>query len=53
MVGDREPDHEAARALGWPFVWRRNARCTIGDAEFVWNGDPNHLLGGLGLPAMG
>ena len=49
MVGDREPDHEAARALGWPFVWRRNGRCAIDDAEFVWNGDPDHLLTGLGL----
>lgn len=52
MVGDREPDHEAARALGWPFVWRHNDRCRIEDVEFVWNGDPNHLLGGLSLPAM-
>jgi FMN phosphatase YigB (HAD superfamily) len=40
MVGDREPDHEAARALGWPFVWRRNDRCRIDDVEFVWNGTP-------------
>lgn len=53
MVGDREPDHEAARALGWPFVWRHNTRCAIDDAEFVWNGDPDHLLGGLGLARMG
>ncbi|MBP8299733.1 MAG: HAD family hydrolase [Planctomycetes bacterium] len=52
MVGDREPDHEAARALGWPFVWRHNDRCRIEDVEFVWNGDPNHLLGALSLPAM-
>lgn len=52
MIGDREPDHEAARALGWPFVWRRNDRCAIDDAEFVWNGDPDQLLRGLGLPAM-
>lgn len=52
MVGDREPDHEAARALGWPFVWRRNGRCSIDDAEFVWNGDPEHLLAGLGLRPM-
>ncbi len=52
MVGDREPDHEAARALGWPFVWRRNGRCAIDDAELIWNGDPNELLSGLGLAAM-
>ncbi len=53
MVGDREPDHEAARALGWPFVWRRNDRCSIDDVELVWNGDPDHLLAGLGLPRLG
>ena len=53
MVGDREPDHEAARALGWPFVWRHNARCAIADSEFVWNGDPDHLLTGLGLRPLG
>ncbi len=53
MVGDREPDHEAARKLGWPFVWRENARCAIADSEFVWNGDPDHLLTGLGLVPMG
>lgn len=52
MVGDREPDHEAARALGWPFVWRRNGRCTIADAEFVWDGASNQLLTGLGLAPM-
>ena len=52
MVGDREPDHEAARALGWPFVWRRNDRCEIADAELVWNGDANELLAGLGLAPM-
>lgn len=52
MVGDREPDHEAARALGWPFVWRHNDRCHIGDAELVWGGDPNQLLVDLGLPTM-
>jgi phosphoglycolate phosphatase-like HAD superfamily hydrolase len=52
MVGDREPDHEAARALGWPFVWRRNGRCCIDDAELVWNGDPDQLLRGLGLPGI-
>lgn len=52
MVGDREPDHEAARALGWPFVWRHNDRCHIGDAELVWGGEPNQLLVDLGLPSM-
>ncbi|MFY9341947.1 MAG: HAD family hydrolase [Planctomycetota bacterium] len=52
MVGDREPDHEAARELGWPFVWRRNGRCAIEQAELVWNGDPDHLLAGLGLPPL-
>jgi len=49
MVGDREPDRDAARALGWPFVWRRNHRCAIDDAEMIWDGDPDQLLGGLGL----
>ncbi|MBX3465015.1 MAG: HAD family hydrolase [Planctomycetes bacterium] len=52
MVGDREPDHEAARALAWPFVWRRNARCRIDDADLIWDGDPDQLLRGLGLPAI-
>jgi phosphoglycolate phosphatase-like HAD superfamily hydrolase len=52
MVGDREPDHEAARALGWPFVWRRNGRCAIGDADLVWGGEPDELLAGLGLGTM-
>lgn len=53
MVGDREPDHEAARALGWPFVWRRNQRCSIDDADAVWEGEPAQLLAMLGLPPMG
>ena len=53
MVGDREPDHEAARALGWPFVWRRNDRCDIPDADLIWNGDPDHLMAGLRLPQVG
>ena len=52
MVGDREPDHEAAEALGWPFVWRRNARCRIDGADLVWDGAPAALLAGLGLPAL-
>jgi phosphoglycolate phosphatase-like HAD superfamily hydrolase len=49
MVGDREPDHEAAVALGWPFIWRRNERCDLGHADAVWDGDPDQLLGILGL----
>lgn len=52
MVGDREPDHEAARALDWPFVWRRNDRCEIADADLVWHGGADELLAALGLPAM-
>lgn len=52
MVGDREPDHEAALALGWPFVWRANDRCDLAHADAVWTGDPDHLLGVLGLPAL-
>lgn len=52
MVGDREPDHEAALALGWPFVWRRNGRCAIRHADAVWEGEPDHLLGILGLPRI-
>ncbi|MFK7740770.1 MAG: HAD family hydrolase [Planctomycetota bacterium] len=51
MVGDREPDHEAAQAHGWPFVWRRNDRCQI-DADWVWNGDGNEFLAALGLAEM-
>jgi FMN phosphatase YigB (HAD superfamily) len=52
MVGDREPDHEAARALGWPFVWRHNDRCHIADADLVWHGDPGQFLADLGLPPL-
>ena len=52
MVGDREPDHEAARALGWPFVWRHNDRCRIDDVELTWHGDPDQLLQALGLPRL-
>lgn len=52
MVGDREPDHEAARKLGWPFVWRANNRCSIEDVDLAWNGDPQQLLRGLALPLM-
>ncbi|MCA8974208.1 MAG: HAD family hydrolase [Planctomycetes bacterium] len=52
MVGDREPDHEAASAHGWPFVWRRSHRCSIASADLVWDGDPARLLAGLSLPPM-
>jgi phosphoglycolate phosphatase-like HAD superfamily hydrolase len=52
MIGDREPDLEAARALGWPFVWRRNERCRLDDVELVWTGDPDQLLDDLGLPRL-
>lgn len=51
MVGDREPDHEAAVAHGWPFVWRQNERCVI-DADWIWDGDGNAFLTALGLQAM-
>ena len=52
MVGDREPDLEAARALEWPFVWRRNDRCHLPDVELVWGGAPNDLLRAVGLSAI-
>lgn len=52
MVGDREPDIEAAAALGWPFVWRVNDRCRLAEADAVWHGDPDELLGILGLPRI-
>lgn len=52
MVGDREPDFEAARALGWPFVWRENHRCDLSHGEAVWQGEPDHLLRILGLPGI-
>ncbi|MCA8948303.1 MAG: HAD family hydrolase [Planctomycetes bacterium] len=52
MVGDREPDHEAAVALGWPFVWRENGRCRIDAADFTWRGEPSELLAALGLPSL-
>jgi len=52
MVGDREPDHEAARAHGWPFVWRQNDRCDIADADLVWDGSPAQLLAALRLPPL-
>lgn len=53
MVGDREPDQEAAAALGIPFVWRRNDMCDLeGVSDAVWEGSPDHLLGHLGLPGI-
>lgn len=52
MVGDREPDRDAARELGWPFVWRANARCRIDDADLVWSGEPDQLLAALRLPRL-
>jgi phosphoglycolate phosphatase len=52
MVGDREPDHEAALAHGWPFVWRRNDRCAIDAADWAWDGDANEFLATLGLAPM-
>lgn len=53
MVGDREPDHEAALAHGWPFVWRRNDRCSIDTADWAWDGDANGFLAALDLTPMG
>lgn len=53
MVGDREPDLEAARALGVPFVWRINDRCDLtGASDASWDGDPDGLLTMLGLPRI-
>lgn len=49
MIGDREPDLGAAREAGLPFVWRENSRCRLDDVDAVWGGDPNELLGILGL----
>jgi phosphoglycolate phosphatase len=52
MVGDREPDHEAASAHGWPFIWRRNDRCAIEAADWEWDGDVDGFLAVLGLTPM-
>lgn len=50
MVGDREPDLRAAREAGIPFVWRVNERCDIEDLDARWYGEPDELLGLVGLP---
>jgi len=52
MVGDREPDQQAAAELGMPFIWRVNSRCTIADAHGAWRGDPDELLELFGLPGI-
>ena len=45
MVGDREPDCDAAEALGVPFIWRANDRCDLTSrAAWVWNGEPDALV---------
>ncbi len=51
MVGDREPDLEAARAVDWLFVWRRNDRCDLtAESDGVWEGGVAEFLGLVGLP---
>lgn len=53
MVGDREPDLEAARAAGVPFVWRVNDRCDLAAlSDACWDGDPDRLLTRLALPRI-
>jgi phosphoglycolate phosphatase len=53
MVGDREPDLEAAREAGLPFVWRVNERCDLAAvSDACWNGEPGQLLSQLGLPRI-
>jgi phosphoglycolate phosphatase len=50
MVGDREPDLEAARAVGLPFVWRENPRCDLAAAsDAVWSGDGDELARLVGV----
>lgn len=53
VVGDREPDLEAARTLDLPFWWRRNARCDLhAEADLVWDGDPEALARAAGVPGI-
>jgi phosphoglycolate phosphatase len=52
MVGDREADQQAAREAGWPFVWRANDRCELADADAIWRGETDDLLGILRLAAI-
>jgi phosphoglycolate phosphatase-like HAD superfamily hydrolase len=52
MVGDREPDLEAAREIGWPFVWRRNERCDLAAvSDATWSGGVAEFLALIGLPS--
>lgn len=52
MVGDREPDQEAARAAGIPFIVRVHPRWSLDGVAGRWHGDPDELLGLLGLPGI-
>ncbi|MEO0478552.1 MAG: HAD family hydrolase [Planctomycetota bacterium] len=53
MVGDREPDLEAAEAVGLPFIWRQNDRCDLtASSAFVWDGDPDRFCEVLDLPRI-